>query len=172
MLYKLQKACQKSTKSIQTLMDKLDIATQTMPNPDSIIFGNVAEVSNIYSSKSVQTVANISDIGIQVIPHLSIDTVNLQHSMFDSPSVLRQIDLSAFGNEYVSLTSNSIQAVPNVREQSVQTLISNLNQTGENLINSDLILRTDMIEFAVHSVQTSPMMVSASEVLNLINTLF
>jgi hypothetical protein len=97
-----------------------------------------------------------SDQGVQVKPTLTVETVNLEPSIFNSPSVLRNVDLSEFGYIHVPVTSQSVQATPDLNDKGVQTLISNLNQGLEGIDNVDLRVSADILEFGTDNIHTSP----------------
>lgn len=69
------------------------------------------------SEKGVQVVSKVNSIGVQVNPPLTIDTATL-----DTVSVFRNIDMSDLTSVFISQTSDSIQAVPEVKSAGVQTI--------------------------------------------------
>jgi hypothetical protein len=92
----------------------------------------------------------MTEIGIQVKPMLTINTTDL------IPSIIGRVDLSEVGCSYVPLTSNSVQAIPELKDTGVQTLLSSFNQGLETIIsNSDLRINADILEFGFGDTQAS-----------------
>jgi hypothetical protein len=57
-------------------------------------------------------------------------------------SIFRRIDLSDLGSVFISTPFGAVQAVPEVNSVGVQTLISNLSEDSQIMINSDFMIKS------------------------------
>ncbi len=107
------------------------------------------------SEKGVQAISEVANIGTPVKPALTVDIVNLIPSL-DTSFILRSVDLSEISNSYTSVTSNLVQAVPEYKDIVVQTLFSSLDRGFQAMINPELRVSADLVEFGTANIQTSP----------------
>lgn len=128
---------------MRSIENHVDQTIQTDPSLDNLFVP--------ISEKGIQTVSDVSNIGIQVNPPLTVDT-----SVSDVVTVFRNIDLSDLGSVFISDASASIQAVPELKSTGVQTLVTNLDQGLQTMINPGLKVNADLTEFGIISTQTSP----------------
>jgi hypothetical protein len=115
----------------EQIQNHVDQATQTLPSLDGL-FVPISEIG-------IQAVSETSDIGVQVNPAISIDTSD---SALEVVSIFRRIDLSDLGSVFISTPSGAVQAVPEVNSVGVQTLISNLSEGSQIMINSDFMIKS------------------------------
>lgn len=145
-----------SDKNTQTVFESIDAQIQTHPiltvDTTHLTPGFKGWTTYSHSEKSQQTVFEFFEKGTQTM--LNPDTIIQGNvgGVSNTSSILKQVDLSVFGN--ISCSSKSVQAIPEIKSEGVQTLISNLDQGIR--INPDLLVRADLTEFGTHSVQTSP----------------
>lgn len=77
------------------------------------------------------------------------------------------MDLSDFGQRFVSVTSKSTQTIAEFKDVNVQTLFSNVDLGLQNMVNPTLKISADLVEFGVINNTT----ITNSPVQTLIQTL-
>ena len=88
------------------------------------------------NNQSVETELNVTDVGTQVKPISNLDTVNLDTSVTQTTTIVRTHNFSELKNKLNinSSTSDSVQAMSDLKSTEVQNLVSNLDKGSQTMV--------------------------------------